>query len=193
MTFSSRAVCLLRENIDTDQIIPARFLKVTDKEGIGKSLFANWRMDPEFVLNNPSSAGARILIAGDNFGCGSSREHAVWALKDYGFQAVVSTSFADIFRQNALKNGLLPIVLDAPTHALLVKAVAEEPARLVTVDLASQSLNIEGGPAATFPIDSFSKTCLLEDLDEVSYILKHDAEIRRHEQSRLQSLTNSSG
>jgi 3-isopropylmalate/(R)-2-methylmalate dehydratase small subunit len=184
MKISSRAVCLLRENIDTDQIIPARFLKVTDKEGTGKSLFANWRMEPDFVLNTPSSAGAQILVAGDNFGCGSSREHAVWALKDYGFQAVVSTSFADIFRQNALKNGLLPITLDAPTHALVVKALAERPASPVTVDLTSQSINIEGGPAATFPIDSFSKTCLLENLDEVSYILRHEDAILKLEQSR---------
>jgi 3-isopropylmalate/(R)-2-methylmalate dehydratase small subunit len=184
LKFSSPAVCLLRENIDTDQIIPARFLKVTDKEGIGKSLFANWKMDPDFVLNQPSAAGARILIAGDNFGCGSSREHAVWALKDYGFQAVVSTSFADIFRQNALKNGFLPIALDAPTHALLVKAVNGRPDRLVTVDLETQTLRVNGELTATFPIDSFSRTCLLENLDEVSYILKHQDAILKYEQTR---------
>src|SRR5688572_6079663 len=123
MKISSRAVTLLRDNIDTDQIIPARFLKVIDKQGAGKCLFANWKMDPTFVLNSPASAGATILVAGDNFGCGSSREHAVWALMDYGFRAVVSTSFGDIFRQNALKNGLLPIVIDSATHSELVKSL----------------------------------------------------------------------
>jgi 3-isopropylmalate/(R)-2-methylmalate dehydratase small subunit len=186
LKFSSRAVCLLRDNIDTDQIIPARFLKVIDKEGAGKCLFANWRMDPAFVLNDPSVQGAGILIAGDNFGCGSSREHAVWALKDFGFRAVVSTSFADIFRQNALKNKFLPIALDPAAHAALVQSFSHGKDQPVTVDLAAQTIHIEGSPPASFPIDSFSKTCLMENLDELGYILRHEAEILRYEQSRDQ-------
>jgi 3-isopropylmalate/(R)-2-methylmalate dehydratase small subunit len=183
MKISARGVCLLRENIDTDQIIPARFLKVTDKQGTGKSLFANWRSEPGFILNQPSSKGARILVAGDNFGCGSSREHAVWALADYGFQAVVSTSFGDIFRQNALKNGFLPIVLNAATHATLVRLLNERPDRTIQIDLASQTISVDGALSVTFPIDSFSKTCLLENLDEVSYILRHEDRILHYEQS----------
>ena len=164
MKISSQIVCVPQANIDTDQIIPARFLKATDKVGMGRHLFVD---RPDLL----PPAGAQILVAGDNFGCGSSREHAVWALTDYGFKAVVSTSFADIFRQNALKNGLLPIVVDFGTHALL------KPGTHVTVDLAAQTLSIEGGPAVKFPIDSFSKTCILENLDELGYILKHEAAI----------------
>lgn len=182
MKFSSRAVCLLRENIDTDQIIPARFLKVIDKKGAGKNLFGNWRMDADFILNQPAGAGATVLIAGDNFGCGSSREHAVWALADYGFRGVVSTSFADIFRQNALKNGFLPIMLDAETHAAVAKLAGERPETIFTVDLRTQTLSADNGLQTTFPIDSFSKTCLLEGLDELGYLLKHHAEITRYEQ-----------
>src|SRR5262249_49476862 len=157
------------ENIDTDQIIPARFLKVTDKVGIGQHLFED---RPEFQVEK----GSEILVAGDNFGCGSSREHAVWALKDFGFKAVISTNFANIFRQNSLKNGLLPIAVDSRTHALL------KPGELVTIDLAVQTLSLEGGPTVTFPIDSFSKTCILESLDEIGYILKHHAAISAYEQ-----------
>jgi 3-isopropylmalate/(R)-2-methylmalate dehydratase small subunit len=168
MKISSRVVVLPQENIDTDQIIPARFLKVTDKAGIGAHLFED---RPEFQQKK----GSVVLVAGRNFGCGSSREHAVWALKDFGFQAVISTSFADIFRQNSLKNGFLPIVVDAQTHALLKPGVA------VTIDLASQALSIEGGPVVTFPIDSFSKTCILEGIDEIGYILKHDSAIAAYE------------
>jgi 3-isopropylmalate/(R)-2-methylmalate dehydratase small subunit len=184
MRFSSHSICILRENIDTDQIIPARFLKVTGKEGTGKCLFANWRMNPDFVLNQPSALGARFLIAGDNFGCGSSREHAVWALIDFGFQAVVSTSFADIFKQNALKNGLLPIIVDASTHQALVKAASERSGTVFTADLAQQTLTTDGGISAVFPIDSFSKTCLLEKLDELGYILKREAAITAFEHHR---------
>jgi 3-isopropylmalate/(R)-2-methylmalate dehydratase small subunit len=169
MKFSSRIVVLPAENIDTDQIIPARFLKVTDKVGIGQHLFED---RPAYQV----PAGSEILVAGDNFGCGSSREHAVWALKDFGFRAVISTSFADIFRQNSLKNGFLPIVVDAATHALLLK-----PGLLVTIDLAPQTLSIENGPTVNFPIDTFSKTCILENLDEIGYILKHDAAIASFE------------
>jgi 3-isopropylmalate/(R)-2-methylmalate dehydratase small subunit len=168
MRVSSRVVVVPRENIDTDQIIPARFLKITDKVGIGQHLFED---RPEFQVKK----GSEILVAGDNFGCGSSREHAVWALKDFGFKAVVSTSFADIFRQNSLKNGLLPVAVDANTHALL------KPDVLVTIDLASQTLSIENGPTVTFPIDSFSKTCIIEELDEIGYILKHESAIAAYE------------
>ena len=168
MKISSRVVVLPQVNIDTDQIIPARFLKVTDKAGIGTHLFED---RPDFQVDK----GFEVLVAGDNFGCGSSREHAVWALSDFGFKAVVSTSFADIFRQNSLKNGLLPIVVDAQTHALL------KPGTTVTIDLAAQTLSIENGPTVSFPIDSFSKTCILEGLDEIGYILKHDAAIAAFE------------
>ena len=171
MKVASRIVVVPQENIDTDQIIPARFLKITDKAGIGQHLFED---RPEFQVKKGSS----ILVAGDNFGCGSSREHAVWALKDFGFQAVISTSFADIFRQNSLKNALLPVVVDSATHALL------KPDLHVTIDLASQTLSIENGPRVTFPIDSFSKTCILEGLDEIGYILKHDSAISSFEQRR---------
>jgi len=166
--FSSPIVCVERENIDTDQIIPARFLKVTDKAGIGEHLFED---RPDFRVTK----GSDVLVAGGNFGCGSSREHAVWALMDFGFKAVVSTSFADIFRQNALKNGLLPIVVNRETHALL------QPGTHVTIDLAAQTLSIEGGPTVTFPIDAFSKTCILEGIDEIGYIVKHDAAIAAFE------------
>jgi 3-isopropylmalate/(R)-2-methylmalate dehydratase small subunit len=162
MKISSRVVVIPQENIDTDQIIPARFLKVTGKTGLGQNLFID---RPEFRAL--IGGGSQVLVGGNNFGCGSSREHAPWALADFGFKAVVSTSFADIFRQNCLKNGLLPIVVDAKTHALL------KPGTPVTIDLASQALSIEGGPTVTFPIDAFSKTCILESLDEIGYILKH--------------------
>jgi 3-isopropylmalate/(R)-2-methylmalate dehydratase small subunit len=170
MRISSRVVVLPQENIDTDQIIPARFLKITDKVGIGEHLFED---RPEFRA--ALKKGAEVLVAGNNFACGSSREHAVWSLKDFGFKAVISTSFADIFRQNSLKNGLLPVVVDAQTHALL------KPDTLVTIDLATQTVSIENGPTVTFPIDSFSKTCILEGLDEIGYILKHDTEIAAFE------------
>ena len=180
MKFSARAVCLPQENIDTDQIIPARFLKVTDKAGIGKHLFVD-RPD----LRVP--AGSQILVAGDNFGCGSSREHAVWALQDFGVKAVISTSFADIFRQNALKNHLLPVVVDPETHVLL------RPGVLLSVDLAAQTLSIENGPAVTFPVDTFSKTCLLENLDDMGYILKHEAAIAAFEKQKLPSFSVAEG
>lgn len=173
MKFSSPAAFVPQENIDTDQVIPARFLKVTDKSGIGQHLFAD---RPDFRV----SRGSQILVAGHNFGCGSSREHAVWALVDFGFKAVISTAFADIFRQNALKNGLIPIVVDAATYALLKPGVA------LSVDLAAQTLSIAGGPAVTFSIDSFSKTCLLENLDELGYILKHDQAISAFEARKIE-------
>src|SRR5947199_1712249 len=170
MKISSRVVVIPQENIDTDQIIPARFLKVTDKVGLGEHLFAD-RPDFRALIDG----GSQALVGGNNFGCGSSREHAVWALVDFGFKAVVSTSFADIFRQNSLKNGFLPIVVDAKTHAMLTAGTN------LTVDVENQTLSIEGGPAVKFPIDSFSKTCILESLDEIGYVLKHDAAIAAFE------------
>ncbi len=185
--FSSRIVCLPVADIDTDQIIPARFLKVIDKEGLGRHLFADWRYDaagaprPDFALNQPGASGARVLVAGDNFGCGSSREHAAWALLGSGFRAVVSTSFADIFRNNALKNGLLPIAVDVATHAALLALATREPAAEVTIDLAAQTLRLPGVEPVPFPIDPFSKRCLLAGVDQLGYILKHAPVIAAYE------------
>src|SRR5574337_2050108 len=175
-TLPSRILPLPANDIDTDQIIPARFLKATGKDGLGDNLFADWRYDadgsprPDFVLNKPESNGAQILLAGDNFGCGSSREHAPWALTGYGFRAVISTSFADIFRNNALKNGLLPVVVDAETHRELLDLVGESPRAEVTVDLEALTLRLPDGQTTCFPIDEFSRTCLLEGVDELGYI-----------------------
>jgi 3-isopropylmalate/(R)-2-methylmalate dehydratase small subunit len=173
-------------DIDTDQIIPARFLKATDKNGMGDHLFADWRYNtdgspkPDFVLNKKESKGAKILLVGDNFGCGSSREHAPWALTGYGFRTVISTSFADIFRNNALKNGLLPVVVDEETHKRLFELVDEVPHPELTVDLASQTLSFPGG-SVTFPIDPFSKACLLNGVDQLGYILSFEKEIAAFE------------
>ncbi len=186
-TFSSTVVPLPRDNVDTDQIIPARFLKVTDKTGLGEGLFADWRFNPDgtprpdFVLNQPRARGARILLAGDNFGCGSSREHAPWALAGFGFKAVVSTSFADIFRNNALKNGLLPVVVDPETHRQLFSLVDEDPEAEIEVDLADQTLRLPDGRRVSFPIDGFSKHCLLEGVDELGYLLALEPAIAAYE------------
>lgn len=185
-TLTSRVVPLPINDIDTDQIIPAQFLKVTDKNGLASALFYNWRYladgspNPDFVLNRPEFNGAQILLAGDNFGCGSSREHAPWALTGYGFRAVISTSFADIFRNNALKNGLLPVIVDLPTHKALFELVEEAPRAELTIDLASQTLSFPGG-SVTFPIDPFNKTCLLNGVDELGYILGFEKEIAAFE------------
>ncbi len=189
-TLTSRIVPLPVNNVDTDQIIPARFLKATDKKGMGDNLFADWRYNPDgapkadFVLNDPLYRGAQILLAGDNFGCGSSREHAPWALTGFGFRAIISTSFADIFRNNALKNGLLPIVVDAETQRTLFDLVEEAPLAEVTVDLASQTIRLPGGQAVSFPIDPFSKTCLLKGVDELGYILSFEKQIAEFESRR---------
>ena len=185
-TLTSRIMPLPVNDIDTDQIIPARFLKATDKKGMGDALFADWRYNPdgtpktEFVLNQKNFQGAQILLAGDNFGCGSSREHAPWALTGFGFRAVISTSFADIFRNNALKNGLLPIIVDLETHRMLFDLVEEVPFVELTVDLASQTLSFSGG-SAVFPIDHFSKTCLLNGVDELGYIRGFEKQIAEYE------------
>ncbi len=190
-TLTARVVALPNENIDTDQIIPARFLKAIDKAGMGNNLFADWRYDaagnprPDFVLNQPRAQDAQILLAGDNFGCGSSREHAVWALTGFGFRAVISTSFADIFRNNALKNGLLPIVVDQATHRDLFDLVAEIPEVELTIDVAAQTLTMPGGRVAHFPLDPFSKTCLVEGVDELGYLLARQDAIARYENQNV--------
>jgi 3-isopropylmalate/(R)-2-methylmalate dehydratase small subunit len=187
--FTSRLVPLPNENVDTDQITPARFLKVTVKTGLGKFLFYDWRFDaagnpiPGFVLNQPEIAGAEVLLAGNNFGCGSSREHAPWALGDFGFRAIISTSFADIFRNNCLKNGLLPIVVEVQVHQELFKLVGLDPSIEVTVDLAPQLLTLPDGKQVSFPVDPFSKKCLLDGVDELGYLLALSDRISRFEAS----------
>jgi 3-isopropylmalate/(R)-2-methylmalate dehydratase small subunit len=186
-TLKARVAPLPANNIDTDQIIPARFLKVTDKAGMGENLFADWRYQadgtprPDFILNKPEVQGAQILLAGDNFGCGSSREHAPWALVGFGFQAVISTSFADIFRNNALKNGLLPVVLDPAAHHRLFTEVGEDPSVELVIDLAAQAVRLPSGESFSFPIDRFSKTCLLQGIDELGYLLSFDDRITKYE------------
>jgi 3-isopropylmalate/(R)-2-methylmalate dehydratase small subunit len=181
---TSRVVSLPLDDIDTDQIIPARFLKVTDKRGLGEHLFSAWRDTPDFPLAAPRAKGAQILLAGANFGCGSSREHAPWALVDAGFRAVIARSFADIFRQNATKNGLLPIALDDAAYARLRSALAKDPELAVTVDLAAARVSFPGGDAATFAVDPFAKRCLLQGLDELAYILEFSPQILAHETER---------
>jgi 3-isopropylmalate/(R)-2-methylmalate dehydratase small subunit len=198
-TLTGRLVALPKDHIDTDQIIPARFLKTISKAGLGQNLFADWRYDeagrpnPDFPLNRPENAGARILLAGDNFGCGSSREHAPWALTDYGFKAIISTSFADIFRNNALKNGLLPLIVDDATHRQLLSLAAEDPHTELTIDLDTQSLILPDGRRVTFPIDAFSKVCLLEGLDQLGYLMKHGPAIDAYEQATAERRPRTTG
>jgi 3-isopropylmalate/(R)-2-methylmalate dehydratase small subunit len=183
---TSTFVILPVNDIDTDQIMPARFLKMTDKKGLGEKLFCDWRYDdhgrprPEFVLNQPQAKQAQILVAGDNFGCGSSREHAPWALVDFGFRAVISSRFADIFSNNSLKNGLLPVIVDRETLAKLLTA---QPGDQLTIDLAAQELLFNDGQKITFPIDPFNKTCLLEGIDTMGYLLKHQGQVDAFEKS----------
>ena len=189
--FESRLVPLPNNNIDTDQIIPARFLKTTSKEGLDKQLFCDWRYDnqgnpkPDFILNQPRAKGAEVLLAGDNFGCGSSREHAPWALTQFGFRAVISTSFADIFKQNALKNSLLPIVVSPEVHAELL--ALPEGAK-VSIDLAAQKLKLPSGRSVEFPVDEFSKHCLINGVDELGYILQQESSIAAFEGRREGSI-----
>ncbi len=179
----SKTVVLPRENVDTDQIIPARFLKVTDKKGLGKVLFCDWRYDaqerprPEFVLNRPEARGCDVLVAGDNFGCGSSREHAPWALVDYGFKAVIATRIADIFRNNALKNGLVPVVLEPAAVEKLMAA----PGAKVRIDLGAQTVTLPDGSTAPFPIDGFSRYCLMNGVDELGFLLSQEEAIAKFE------------
>ena len=190
VTFTSRLAALPIDNIDTDQIIPARFLKTTSKIGLGEQLFCDWRYDaagnpkPEFLLNRPEGRAAQILLAGDNFGCGSSREHAPWALLQYGFRAVISTSFADIFRGNSLKNSLLPIVVPKEAHAALFEAIEADPTATVTVDLLEQKLVLPDGSSVTFPIDEFARHCMINGVDELGYILQQEAAIAAYESQR---------
>jgi 3-isopropylmalate/(R)-2-methylmalate dehydratase small subunit len=183
---SSRTVVLPMVDIDTDQIIPARFLTTTSKDGLGRHLFSYWRFNDdgsdntEFALNRPQAAGCQILVAGNNFGCGSSREHAPWALLDYGIRAVVSTAIADIFRSNSLKNGLLPIVVDDETHGWLI----ENPGVEVSIDVAASTLTLPDGRIVNYPIDTFARYCLLEGVDQLGFLLQHDDDIARFEGAR---------
>jgi 3-isopropylmalate/(R)-2-methylmalate dehydratase small subunit len=192
--FESRVVPLPVNNVDTDQIIPARFLKTTSKQGLDRQLFNDWRYDsqgnpkPDFILNQPRGQNAQVLLAGDNFGCGSSREHAPWALTQFGFRAVISTSFADIFKQNSLKNSLLPIVVPADAHAELFAALDADPDATVKIDLRAQTVTLPSGRQVEFPVDSFSKHCLVEGVDELGYILGREAEIAAFEATRIGSV-----
>ena len=188
-TLRSRTVVLAVNDIDTDQIIPARFLTTTTREGLGRHLFADWRFGPEgapradFVLNQPQSSGCSILVAGHNFGCGSSREHAPWALTDFGLRAVVSTQIADIFRNNALKNGLLPVIVAPDTHRWLL----EHPGAEVTIDLEASSLTLPTGETARFPLEPFARYCLMNGVDELGFLLGREAEIAAYEARRAQA------
>jgi 3-isopropylmalate/(R)-2-methylmalate dehydratase small subunit len=189
-SFSSKYVSLPVDNVDTDQIIPARFLKTISKDGLGDQLFNDWRYEsdgspkPGFILNQPESKEKQILLAGDNFGCGSSREHAPWALTQYGFRAVISTSFADIFKQNSLKNALLPIVVPREIHA----ALFANPDWALKVDLESQTVELPDGRKVEFPVDGFSRHCLLQGIDEMGYILQQEASIKSFETQRVGSI-----
>jgi 3-isopropylmalate/(R)-2-methylmalate dehydratase small subunit len=184
----SRAVVLAIDNIDTDQIIPARFLKTVSRVGLGEHLFHDWRYDaggrprPEFVLNQPGARGAAILVAGHNFGCGSSREHAPWALAEFGFRVIIATSFADIFRQNALKNSIVPVAVPAGFHANLLGRLADRPSAILAVDLVSQTMTLPGETSVGFPIDAFARECLLNGVDELGYVLAQEAQIAAYEQ-----------
>lgn len=180
-------VALLINDIDTDQIIPARYLKVTDKNGLGQACFADWRYaadgwpKPDFPLNKPEHQDAQILIGGHNFGCGSSREHAPWALIGAGFKAIISTYFADIFKGNALKNGLLPVMVDDETHRQLISLTQEDPTATITIDLATQTVLLPDGRGVTFPIDTFSRYCLLNGVDQLGFLLNLDEQIQTYE------------
>ena len=182
--FTSKVIPLAAENVDTDQIVPARYLKLTDKAGIADALFRDWRYnedgslkEPRFILDEPEMAGRQILLVGDNFGAGSSREHAPWALTAWGVRAILSTSYADIFRINSLKNGVLPIVVDAATHARLFKMLADDPDAQLTIDLAEQGVLFPDGSTVDFEIDSFAKRMILAGTDELGYLLAKEAEI----------------
>jgi 3-isopropylmalate/(R)-2-methylmalate dehydratase small subunit len=196
-TLTSRVVPLVVDNVDTDQIIPARFLKTTDKAGLGVALFCDWRYEDEvpdleaavranaridFALNDPRYEGAQILLAGDNFGCGSSREHAPWALVGWGFRAILSTSFADIFRSNALKNSLLPVEVDTAIHAELAQFASAGEGVTLTIDLPSQSIHLPDGRSVKFPIGAFSKKCLIEGIDQLGYLLSFEDQIAAYEE-----------
>jgi 3-isopropylmalate/(R)-2-methylmalate dehydratase small subunit len=181
--FTSKLIPLPAENVDTDQIIPARFLKTTERSGLASALFNDWRYlpdgspNPDFVLNQPEMQGRKVLVVGDNFGCGSSREHAPWALTSWGVRAIISTSFADIFQNNSLKNGLLPIVVDPETHARLMAMVNADPDAEVSVDLAELGLLLPDGMTTDFDIDPFARAMLLAGTDEIGWVLERSVDI----------------
>jgi 3-isopropylmalate/(R)-2-methylmalate dehydratase small subunit len=183
---NSKTVVIASTNIDTDQIIPARFLTTTTKEGLGQQLFADWRYladgsaNPEFILNRPEARGCQVLVAGRNFGCGSSREHAPWALLDFGFRAVISTEIADIFKNNSLKNGLLPITVDEATAAWLLA----HPGADIEIDLTTARLTLPTGVSSSFPIEAFARHCLLNGIDELGYLQSRMPDIERYEAAR---------
>ena len=190
---TSIAAAMNRANVDTDQIIPKQFLKKVERTGFGQHLFHDWRFtddagqidNPEFELNNPKFSGAKILVAGDNFGCGSSREHAPWAIEDYGFNTIISTSFADIFYNNCFKNGLLPIVLEAEEIDQLFAEVSAKEGAQVIVDLEAQTVTSPSGAEFSFLVDNFRKHCLLNGLDDIGLTLQEDNSIRRFEEKRM--------
>lgn len=181
VSVASPAVLLPADDVDTDQIIPARFLKVTEKRGLGAHLFEDWRARPDFPLADGAGTRASVLVAGTNFGCGSSREHAAWALVDWGFRAIVARSFGDIFRENATKNGLLTVALDEPAHDAVVRAVRGDPETEIEIDLLFERLTLPGGETYSFAIDPFAKHCLMNGLDELGYILGFADLIEEHE------------
>ncbi|MEK6721216.1 MAG: 3-isopropylmalate dehydratase small subunit [Chloroflexota bacterium] len=188
-TFTSKVIPLPAENVDTDQVVPARYLKVTDKAGLAEALFRDWRFDdggalrePPFVLDRPEMAGRQILLVGDNFGSGSSREHAPWALTSWGIRAILSTSFADIFRSNSLKNGLLPIVVESEQHRQLFELVASDPDATMTIDLEAQRVHLPGDVDLPFDVDPFSRLMLLAGTDEMGYLLTREAAIAHYEE-----------
>ena len=184
---TSRCLVLPVNHVDTDQIMPARFLTAIDKAGFGERLFHDWRYDAAgqplagFILNRPDAAGAAILVAGENFGCGSSREHAAWALVQFGFRAVICPSFADIFRQNAIQNGLLPVAIPGDFHRRLVKLAEMDSNANLTIDLETRTVTVPDGQAIGFPLDTFSRIRLLEGVDEIQFILRHEADIEAFE------------
>lgn len=195
-TIQSIAIPMPQKNIDTDQIIPARYLKVTDKASVAEGLFADWRFNPdgtkkdEFILNRPEYQKAKILLAGDNFGCGSSREHAPWAITGWGIRAVISTSFADIFKNNALKNGLLPITVDEKLHRALFDLVERAPNAELRIDLEAQSLSLPDREPYKFAIDPFAKKCLLAGVDQLNYILSFEDQIKQYELEREATISS---
>lgn len=195
----SRALVLAVDNVDTDQIIPARFLTTVSRAGLGEHLFHDWRYDAsgqprgDFVFNQAGAGGRAILVAGHNFGCGSSREHAPWALAEFGVRAVISTAIADIFRQNALKNGIVPVVLPAEAHAGLLGRLAEDPAAVITVDVETSSVTLPGGAVVRFPLDAFARECLIHGVDALEFVLRLDGEIARYEQQHPQPVSTLTG
>jgi len=182
----ARTVVLANQDIDTDQIVPARFLTTTSRDGLGKHLFADWRFNKDgsnkddFVLNKAEAEGCEILVAGNNFGCGSSREHAPWALLDFGFKAVISTEIADIFRNNSLKNGFLPIVVDVATHAWLL----ENPGAELSIDVTASTLTLPGDKVIEFHLDGFARYCIVEGIDQLGFLQKHMNKIEEFEETR---------